>query len=218
MRTYKPATFQPTIRPDWAGVLSYLTQEEKSEILVALFKYPSVECKSAFWNETIKPDLDLQYSEFTRICAEKSRGVRNRWGKTSITNEKTSITNVIVSEREREEQQEKKEYTPSIQNTRVAPTEKEVLEYARQQNEMAGMGGFAVTEQQAQDFYDHYSGVGWCLTNDAQTPIRDWRPLLRKWVRNPKFQTKQEQDEESSMDKYEFRSWFDERNQKKGGK
>lgn len=188
MRTYKPATFQPTIRPDWAGVLSYLTQEEKSEILVALFKYPSVECKSAFWNETIKPDLDLQYSEFTRICAEKSRGVRNRWGKTSITNEKTSITNVIVPEREREEEQEsKKENIPSNWNTRVAPTENEVLEYARQQNEMAGMGGFAVTEQQAQDFYDHYSGVGWCLTNDAQTPIRDWRPLLRKWVRNPRF-------------------------------
>lgn len=100
---------------------------------------------------------------------------------------------------------------------KVAPTEKEVLEYARQQNEMAGMGGFAVLQEQAQDFYDYYTGIGWVLPNDANTPIRDWRPLLRKWVRNPKFQTKQEQDEESSMDKYEFRSWFDERNQKKGG-
>lgn len=106
MRNYKPATFQPTIRPDWAGVLSYLSDKEKSEILVALFKYPSVECKSAFWLETIKPDLDLQYSEFQRICAEKARGVRNRWGKTSITDVKTSNTNVIDSERERERKEE----------------------------------------------------------------------------------------------------------------
>lgn len=104
-RKYKPATFQPTIRPDWGGVLSYIPDDEKINILEALIKYPSVECKSKFWIETIKPDLDLQYDEFTRQCAAKSRGVRNRWGKTSITTlkdeNKTSTTGVIVSERER---------------------------------------------------------------------------------------------------------------------
>lgn len=104
-RKYKPATFQPTIRPDWGGVLSYIPDDEKINILEALIKYPSVECKSKFWIETIKPDLDLQYDEFTRQCAAKSRGVRNRWGKTSITTlkdeNKTSATGVIVSERER---------------------------------------------------------------------------------------------------------------------
>ncbi len=104
-KKYKPATFQPTIRPDWGGVLSYIPDDEKINILEALIKYPSVECKSKFWIETIKPDLDLQYDEFTRQCAAKSRGVRNRWGKTSITTlkdeNKTSTTDVIVSERER---------------------------------------------------------------------------------------------------------------------
>ena len=84
-RTYKPATFQPTIRPDWGGAVSYIPNEEKALILEAMLKYPSIECNSKFWLETIKPEFDFQYSEFLRICEQKSRGIRNRWGKTSIT-------------------------------------------------------------------------------------------------------------------------------------
>lgn len=106
MRKYKPATFQPTIRPDWGGVLSYLSEKEKAQILEAIIKYPSVDCDSVFWQETIKPDLDLQFQEFKRQCDLKSRGIRERWGKTSITpvieKNKTSITPVIVSEGIRE--------------------------------------------------------------------------------------------------------------------
>ena len=105
-RKYKPATFQPTIRPDWGGVLSYIPDDEKINILEALLKYPSVDCNSKFWLETIKPDLDLQYEEFVKQCEAKSRGVRNRWGKTSITPliDENDICNryVIVSEGEGE--------------------------------------------------------------------------------------------------------------------
>lgn len=109
MRTYKPATFQPIVRPDWAGAMSYIPDEEKSEILVALIKYPAIECSSRFWLETIKPDLDLQFAEFKRVCEEKSRGVRERWGKISITPAKTSTTYVIVPEREKEKECESEE-------------------------------------------------------------------------------------------------------------
>lgn len=102
MRKYKPATFQPTVRPDWGGVLAYLSEKEKSQILESIIKYPSVDCDSTFWQETIKPDLDMQYQEFCKQCEAKSRGVRNRWGKTSITplihNNNTSNTDVIVAE------------------------------------------------------------------------------------------------------------------------
>ena len=111
-RKYKPATFQPTIRPDWGGVLAYIPLEEKAEILEAIIKYPSVECNSHFWLDTIKPDLDLQYNTFVEQCKAKSRGIRNRWGKTSITplidENNTSNTDVLVSEREREGEEESK--------------------------------------------------------------------------------------------------------------
>ena len=106
VRKYKPATFQPTIRPDWGGVLSYIPDKEQIEILEALLKYPSVECTSRFWIETIKPDLDLQYAEFRSQCEAKSRAVRNRWGKTSITPvqhmNNTCNRHGIVSEEEEE--------------------------------------------------------------------------------------------------------------------
>lgn len=102
MRSYKPATFQPTVRPDWGGVLSYIPVEEKAKILEAIIKYPSVDIDSVFWRETIKPDLDLQYETFTQQCEMKSRAMRDRWGKTSITplqdNNKNSNKDVIVSE------------------------------------------------------------------------------------------------------------------------
>lgn len=108
MRNYKLATFQPTVRPDWGGVLSYIPVEEKAKILEAIIKYPSIDIDSVFWQETIKPDLDLQYETFTQQCEMKSRAMRDRWGKTSITplidNNKTSNKDVLVPERIRIEE------------------------------------------------------------------------------------------------------------------
>ena len=183
MSKYTPATFQPTVRPDWAGILSYLSDKEKSEILTALFKYPSDvsnQCESAFWKETIKPDLDLQYQAFIEACKAKSRGVRNRWEKISITDvkdiNKTSIRHDIDTEREREEKSKREKCNNNI------PSIEEVLEYAREMNSTAGCGGLACTEEQATEFYLHYQAQGWRIGNDASTPIRDWKAKLRQWI------------------------------------
>jgi len=127
MRNYKPATFQPTIRPDWAGILSYISEKEKAEILVAIIKYPSIECDSAFWKETIKPDLDNQYQNFKNTCEAKSRGVRERWGKISTTQVKTSTTCVIDAEREREGIEERIEGSGSERvRKKIEQTAKEI--------------------------------------------------------------------------------------------
>lgn len=126
-RKYKPATFQPTVRPDWGGVLAYIPLEEKAEILEAIIKYPSIECNSHFWIETIKPDLDLQYNTFTETCKAKSRGINNRWGKISITplidENNTSNTDEIVSEREREDEEESKGISEVIKKMVLKPNQ-----------------------------------------------------------------------------------------------
>ena len=187
MSKYTPATFQPTVRPDWAGILSYLSDKEKSEILVALFKYPSVECESAFWKETIKPDLDLQYQTFIKSCEAKSRGVRNRWDKISITDvedkDKISITDDIDTEREREreEKSEDKKIGGVGGENFVSPSLEDVLEYAKQQNDFACVGGFACTPEQAEDFFNHYDRQGWFLGNGIH--MTNWRSGLMKWVK-----------------------------------
>lgn len=67
----------------------------------------------------------------------------------------------------------------------VPPTLDDVLEYASSQSSCAGCGGFNCPPNLAEEFWSYYSGLGWVLPNDAQTPIRDWKPFLRKWARSP---------------------------------
>lgn len=67
-----------------------------------------------------------------------------------------------------------KEFTP--------PTLEQVLDYAKQQNDIAGMGGFACTPELADQFWTYYESQGWIKGNSAKTPISDWKPLLRRWA------------------------------------
>lgn len=191
MSKYTPATFQPTVRPDWAGILSYLSDKEKAEILTAILKYPTIECESMFWKETIKPELDIQYEAFVKACEAKSRGVRNRWGKISIRDvedmNKTSIRYGIDTEREREREEKSEEEKKGGMGGKqkkgfVPPTLEEVLEYARQQNGFAGVGGFACTDEQATDFFNQYDRQGWLLGNGIH--MANWRSGLMKWAQN----------------------------------
>lgn len=202
MSKYIPATFQPTIRPDWAGVLSYISDEEKAEILTAILKYPTIECKSMFWKETIKPELDMQYEAFIKACEAKSRGVRNRWGKISITSledkNKTSIRYGIDTEREREREEESKGIESNkggVGEKEKTPAIEEVLEYARQQNSIAGIGGFPCTDEQATDFFHHYAAQGWIAGNGI--PIHNWQHKLREWAKERYKTEKSNQDDES---------------------
>jgi len=70
----------------------------------------------------------------------------------------------------------------SLRNTRVHPTLDAVLEYAKQQNSVAGMGGFACSPELAEQFWMYYESQGWVKGNKSQTPISDWKPLLRRWA------------------------------------
>lgn len=74
------ATFQPTVRPDWAGAMDYMSETEQSKIFQAILMFPSIDLpESAYWNKTIKPDLQNQYENFTSVCEKKAIGVRKRW-------------------------------------------------------------------------------------------------------------------------------------------
>ena len=88
-KQYTPAVFQATIRPSWAGALSYITEKEKAKIFEAIVKYPvAIEIDSVFWTETIKPDLDAQYEKFLSTCEARGRGAKTYWGehKLSLSN------------------------------------------------------------------------------------------------------------------------------------
>ena len=89
-KKYIPAIFQPTVRPSWVGILSYLSEKEKSDILEAIIKYPSeTEISSMFWRDTIKPDLDEQYSKFLNICNIRGLSAKTYWGELKLSSSYT---------------------------------------------------------------------------------------------------------------------------------
>lgn len=78
---YTPATFQPTVRPSWAGILTYISEKERSDILEAIIKFPEkTDIESKFWEDTIRPDLQEQYEKFIKTCESRGRGARTYWG------------------------------------------------------------------------------------------------------------------------------------------
>lgn len=185
-KKYTPAIFQPTVRPSWAGAFAYIGNEELAQILKAITNFPNVKVKnSAFWNQTIKPDLDNQYQNFKSTCEKRGYGAKTYWGehKLSISSTQGKLCkdkdkdkdNIIINNINNN--------IPSIEN---------VLEYAREMDTTAGYGGFACTEQQATEFYLHYQAQGWRIGNDASTPIRDWKAKLRQWVLKDQKKTTKE--------------------------
>lgn len=63
----------------------------------------------------------------------------------------------------------------------VPPTEEEVLEYAKDMNDMRGVGGFMCSRQTATAFYEHYKSQGWMLGNGIH--MTDWKPRLAIWAK-----------------------------------
>lgn len=70
------------------------------------------------------------------------------------------------------------------------PKLEDVLAYAKQQNEFAGVGGYKITKYVATRFYDYYTATGW--RNKNNMPIVDWRAQLRLWASDVRHQEKPE--------------------------
>lgn len=86
------ATFQPTVRPDWAGAMEYIPEQEQIKIFQAILMFPAIDLPdSAFWNKTIKPDLQNQYETFIASCEKKAIGIRKRWETTKSIDNYTNV-------------------------------------------------------------------------------------------------------------------------------
>lgn len=98
----KKATFQPTVRPDWAGAMEYIPEAEQSEIFQAILMFPAIDLpNSAYWNKTIKPDLKLQFETFIGSCEKKSIGIRKRWENTKGIDMNTDVIDNYTNESEK---------------------------------------------------------------------------------------------------------------------
>lgn len=189
------------IDTDWYDMIQDLPQDKQIEIMHAVFAFPNGNSNTNIWKKIIKPQLEQSAKLYAEKAQRFAENRKKRWqqkseqifeqksdNKSEQTSNRCQNVNVNVNEKDNNNS---REYTSSLSTTHAKPTQDEVLEYAKQQNECAGMGGFAVSKEQAQDFYDYYTGIGWVIPNDAKTPIVDWKPFLRKWVRNPRFKNRE---------------------------
>ena len=185
------------IDTNWYDMIQDLPKDKQTEIMRAVFAFPNGNSDTHIWNKVIKPQLEQSAKLYQEKADRFAENRKKRWQQKSeqISDKKSEqilnkYQNVNVNVNDNANINSR-EYTSSLSTTHVtaftAPTEEQVLEYARQQNDCAGMGGFACSDDDAHDFYDYYAGIGWHLPNDAHTPILDWKPFLRKWVRNPKY-------------------------------
>lgn len=126
--TYQPAVFQPTVRPSWAGIISYIPPEEAKCILEAIIRFPEdTGIKSVYFEQTIKPDLSAQYEKFVRTCESRGRGARTYWGehKLSLSNTYDEHMDNFLKDKDKDKDEDKgksqsksedKSNTPNIIN------------------------------------------------------------------------------------------------------
>ena len=72
------------------------------------------------------------------------------------------------------------------------PTLQEVIDYAAEQTQWRGVGGFRCPRSVAEEFWAHYDSQGWKKSNDSATPVTNWQSALRLWAKKqPQFEKPQ---------------------------
>ena len=180
-KKYTPAVFQATVRPSWAGILSYISEKERSDILEAIIKYPNeTKIESKFWQETIKPDLEEQYDKFIKICDIRGRSAKTYWGehKLSISNTKDEQKDNLLKGKDKDKGNVKVNMEGG---NRGKPTIEEVKAYCQERNSPVNPN----------QWFDYYQSNGWKV---GKNPMKDWKACIRNW------EVKERQSEEHPSD------------------
>lgn len=92
MAKYIPKEFAPNVFPAWLEIFKTLTQEERSELLLAISGYPNYvpQINIALW-PFFKGELDRQHAKFT---ARNSQQKANRIGSTTDNDGEPRLTTV----------------------------------------------------------------------------------------------------------------------------
>ena len=178
------------IDTEWAAFIEDLPVEKQLEFFWAVFDFGNRPCSLKCWSK-IEPVLEkgrvgyynkLRHLKQFAVSDTVSDTVSGSVSDAGTDTVRGSINNIIINSRNTGNNIST---TRAKQSAFVAPSLDDVLSYAATQSSCAGCGGFACDPRVAEEFWSYYAGLGWVLPNDAQTPIRDWKPFLRKWANQP---------------------------------
>ena len=184
------------IDTNWAPFIADLPTEKQLEFFWAVFDYGNRECSLKCW-DMIQPILEkgkIGYYNKLRTLKHVSDKIIDTTTDTIIdTSIDTTPDTTVVSESvsvNNNKHSRNNGCNLSTTRTRVKeftpPTLEQVLDYAKQQNDIAGIGGFACTPELAEQFWAHYESIGWRVGNESRTPILNWQTKLRYWAAKDK--------------------------------
>lgn len=165
------------------GIYGILPEDETLKMMCLMVK------ESVFKNDKRQlnggnhnPTGKNQYSNTEEL--EQNRSIQVNLGQFR------SIGQSLYKEKEKEKEKEKVYKEKKIDH----PTLQEVLEYAKEQNDFAGIGGFRCSRQMAESFWSNYEANGWVVSNESRTPIKDWKAKLRQWAVKESFNSAKNDD------------------------
>ncbi len=175
-------------------------EKNKNQDDFKIGKKNQVEIQVENQDEKIKNQDEIGWGG-KRNGAGRPKSPENQEKKSSLENQLNQFNqlnqlNQFLSRTETETETETEEKEIKKKNLIFSnPDLDEVLAFAREQDSMAGVGGFKCSEKVAREFFDFYAGQGWVTSGNI--PIVNWQVKLRSWACKPnRFKSKDEVEEE----------------------
>ena len=162
--------FCPHIYAEWGELFDAITEKERSEILLAITKFPEYEPTNVpIWN-FIKSQLQKDYELFIEKCEKNGEISRNYW-----QNKKANETECNRTDTERHPKLKQKQLTKTKTKTKtfIKPTLQEVKDYCEERNNNIN----------AQYFISYYEAKDWMI---GKNKIKDWKACVRTWEQRNK--------------------------------
>lgn len=132
-------------------------------MLEAIIKYPqATDIQSKYWEETIKPDLDLQYETFVSTCSARGRGAKSYWETKGKDKDNLSIPQVNLKDNSLKDKDKNKDKNN-------IPTLDDVKSYAQERNRL----------DLAEKFYDFFNATDWVDSNGKK--VKNWKGKFITW-------------------------------------
>lgn len=175
----KKKQFCPYIYAEWGELFDAITEKERSEILLAITKFPEYEPVNVpIWN-FIKSQLQKDYELFVEKCEKNGEISRNYW-----QNKKTNDIECNRTDTDGYPKLKHKPLTKTKTKTKtetktetkifIRPSLQEVEQYCIERNNNIN----------AQYFMAYYDAKGWMI---GKNKVKDWKACIRTWeLRNKK--------------------------------
>lgn len=169
----KKKQFCPYIYTEWGELFDAITEKERSEILLAITKFPEYEPENVpIWN-FIRSQLQKDYELFVEKCEKNGQISRNYW-----QNKKTNDIECNRTDTERYPKLKHKLLTKTKTKTEIIkPSLQQIKEYCIKRDNNVDY----------KRFYDYYESANW--KDSSGKPIKNWKQkIIAVW--EPKQETK----------------------------